>query len=458
MAGWTSDDFYITYRYARNLAQGHGFVFNPGERVFGTTDPGLGLLLGVLHFVTQAPVPLLGAAVFSASLVGIAAILLHEGWNRSHRIETILGGSLLLTSSYVWGNHGAAMPLVLLLLLSSAKLVARNPIGAGLLAGAAVWVRPDAALGVVLLALLLLFEGKRVPWRYVLAAGCVIAAGLVLAWLYFGSPLPNTLGAKTDMAAATPSSWTGLRFWPRAFLPISRHFGGEWPLVLLAAAAGLWPLAARGGRPGRLLALFGVAIAVAYPLLGVPFFSWYVLPCLIAAVYGLAFFAGAVCEALAARVAPLRNGRTAITVCIFALLAFTTVRTSWWFFREAAPTPKVQSYRRGAEWIKAHSAPDASIAYVEIGVIGYYSERPILDLMGLVTPWARPHVLENDLLGALRAKPTEFVLFHPRGRMAPIVGSRWFRRRYREVRWSPAENQEEEALRIYRRRLGRRPG
>ncbi len=35
----TIDDSYITYRYARNLIAGDGFVFNPGERVLGTTTP-----------------------------------------------------------------------------------------------------------------------------------------------------------------------------------------------------------------------------------------------------------------------------------------------------------------------------------------------------------------------------------------------------------------------------------
>ncbi|HEY7214531.1 MAG TPA: hypothetical protein VIC28_07870, partial [Thermoanaerobaculia bacterium] len=296
LGGWTSDDFYITYRYARNLAQGHGFVFNPGERVFGTTDPGLGLLLAALHFVTRLPVPLLGAVVFSASLVGIAAIVLFEGWSRGHRIEPILGGSLLLISSYVWGNHGAAAPLVLLLLLLSAKLAERRMIAAGLLAGAAVWVRPDAAIGVALLALILLWKDKRMPWRFILASGAVVAAGLLSAWLYFGSPLPNTIGAKTDMAKAAVNPWSGVRFWPRAFVPIGRHFGAEWPVMLICGAAGLWPLAKRAGRPGLLLALFGLAMAVAYPLLGVPFFSWYILPCLIAAIYGLAFFAGWLAE------------------------------------------------------------------------------------------------------------------------------------------------------------------
>jgi hypothetical protein len=447
LSGWTSDDFYITYRYARNLAQGQGFVFNPGERVFGTTDPGLGLLLGALHFVLRAPVPLLGTIVFAAALVGIATILLLEGWRRGHWVEPVLGGSLLLVFSYVWGNHGAAAPLVILLLLLAAKLVEPRPIVAGLLSGAAVWVRPDAAIGVALLALIVFWRDRRVPWRFVLASGCVIAAGLILAWLYFGSPLPNTIGAKTDMATATANSWSGARFWPRALVSLRRHLGAEWSLVLICGAVGCWPLAKRAGQPGLLLALFGLAMAAAYPLLGVPFFSWYILPCLIATLYGLAFFAGWV----ASRAPSLR---TVIATAIFVLLAFTTLRNSWHYSRQAGPVPKMQSYRRAAEWIKAHSGPDASIAYVEIGVIGYYSERPILDLMGLVTPAARPYVLRNDLLGALRANPTDYVLSHTRGRMAPIVGSRWFKRRYREVmRFEDPGGGRKGMLLIYQRRL-----
>ena len=46
------DDAYISYRYARNLVEGHGLVFNPGERVEGFTNllwtllVALGLALG----------------------------------------------------------------------------------------------------------------------------------------------------------------------------------------------------------------------------------------------------------------------------------------------------------------------------------------------------------------------------------------------------------------------------
>src|SRR6202022_2682648 len=40
------DDAYITFRYARNLAEGLGLVYNPGEWVLGTTAPLWAILLG----------------------------------------------------------------------------------------------------------------------------------------------------------------------------------------------------------------------------------------------------------------------------------------------------------------------------------------------------------------------------------------------------------------------------
>ena len=37
-SGWVDDDAFISFRYARNWAQGNGLVFNPGERVEGYTN------------------------------------------------------------------------------------------------------------------------------------------------------------------------------------------------------------------------------------------------------------------------------------------------------------------------------------------------------------------------------------------------------------------------------------
>jgi hypothetical protein len=46
------EDYYITYRSSKNLANGHGLVFNVGERLHTFTSP-LGVLLPALsHLLT----------------------------------------------------------------------------------------------------------------------------------------------------------------------------------------------------------------------------------------------------------------------------------------------------------------------------------------------------------------------------------------------------------------------
>jgi hypothetical protein len=41
------DDAFIIFRYAKNLVAGHGFVYNPGERVLGTTAPLWGMVSAI---------------------------------------------------------------------------------------------------------------------------------------------------------------------------------------------------------------------------------------------------------------------------------------------------------------------------------------------------------------------------------------------------------------------------
>ena len=46
--GYVIDDTFIHLQYAKNLKQGFGLVFNPGEPVAGTTSPMWSVLLGWL--------------------------------------------------------------------------------------------------------------------------------------------------------------------------------------------------------------------------------------------------------------------------------------------------------------------------------------------------------------------------------------------------------------------------
>lgn len=75
------DDSYIYYTYASNLASGHGYVFNAGERVNATTSPLYTILLaltyklfGFLPFVT---LPVIGRLISAVSLLLLCYFLIH---------------------------------------------------------------------------------------------------------------------------------------------------------------------------------------------------------------------------------------------------------------------------------------------------------------------------------------------------------------------------------------------
>ncbi|MCB1058387.1 MAG: hypothetical protein KDD11_23035 [Acidobacteria bacterium] len=459
--GRAADDLFITYRYAFNLAHGQGLVFNPGEHVFGLTNPGLALLLAALHELTGVPVHLLGTVVFALALWALASFLLVAARGATEIAVAAVGGTLVVGSTLLWVNNGTEQVPALLLLVVAAMVGRRRPVVAGILAGAAVWLRPEAAIGVGLLVVLEWIEAKRFPWRLVVPAVAVIGLGAGLAELYYGSAFPATFEAKRTMAESRPGSFSGpLRFWFRGGRVLARHWGPLLPLVAALGVVGLWPLAARSHRPLRLVALYGLATAVAYPLLGVPFFPWYAVPAVIAALYGLAAVAVATGRRLAERLLPAyrRTARGLVSAVVAGLVlavplgSMLTVCVPWLEHFEGYG--RYRTYRLAGEWIERHSKTGERIAYGEIGTLAYFSERPVDDLLGITTPRSLPYVRAHDPAGAFLAAPPTFFVEHPQGPHRGLVTRPWFERGYRLVATIPPAPGERGAMKIYRRRDG----
>lgn len=455
-AGLTADDVYITYRYAHNLGEGRGLVFNPGERVFGATEPGVALVLGGLHAATGLPVDRLGAAFTAACLVGLAW-LMFVGLARSGRAaEGVVAGSALLACGYLWDCQGAAGPAVLILLLAAAERMERRPVAAGLLAGAAVWMRPDALLGIALLGIDHLVRRRRPAWRFAGVAAVVVGLGLLAALSYYGTVLPATWLAKRLHAGLRPESWIGFEpFWGFGLRQLAPYLGPlAVPLVALGAI-GLVPLARRGPA-ARTLAALGVAMFAVYPGLRVPFFSWYAIPTVIALLYGAVMALGWL-----ARRAASGGGRPALATAaglatLAAASSFAAGALDWW--RHGAERNwRVPVYGTAGEWLRTHSAPEQAIAFHEIGVLAYTSDRRVEDLLGLVTPRSLPWARQGDVVGAFLARPTEYFLAHSyegQGAFSPLLAREWFKRAYEEVarlRCGPAPDG---FVVIYRRRPG----
>lgn len=445
LAGRSLDDFFITYRYAWNLAHGNGFVFNPGERIYGVTEPGMVFWLAFWHRLTGVPVHWLGTVTTAVGLVATAGLMLGP---RGGRLAPFLGGTLLLGSTFLWAVHGAGVIVVLALLTAAAVCAERRPGLAGGLAGVAVWFRPDAGVGLAALGLLLWRERRRFPVLFTVVAAAVLAAGILASWLYFGTAVPNTLAAKRSFAAWDPAARaSGQAFWSAAVPLLHRHLGSLWPVWAAAGLAGLAPLWRRGGRAGRLLILFGGSLALLYPLLGVPFFAWYVVPPVAALLYG----AGFAVDSLAA----VRGRRPAVALLLFLLLAVPAALRGRRWLNGMASLPHYEAYRAAGLWIRGHCDPPAQVSALEVGTLAYFSERHVEDLLGLVTPEAIPFVERRDVARAFYNHPTEVVVLKPslEGLIGPLRGNPWFLRRYEEAARFPAG--EDDDVVVFRHRRGR---
>jgi arabinofuranosyltransferase len=207
----TTDDPFITYRYAANLLAGHGPVYNVGERVEGFTSPLHLLFMALLLKIAPSVDILFKAKLFSLSL-GALALWLTKWLARAAGLSD---GEGLFAQILVAANNNFALAsinglettlfvcvILTVLLAFLRELSGRGgPLSAGLLF-LALLTRPESSLlFLALLAVRLVWAYRRktlltdgVGWAAVFV---LPAIGLLLARLaYYGMPVPNTYYAK----------------------------------------------------------------------------------------------------------------------------------------------------------------------------------------------------------------------------------------------------------------------
>jgi len=432
--GYSYDDAFITYRYARNWAEGAGLVFNPGERVLGTTAPGYALLLGVLSALTGVDAPAWGTLLAVASLAAVALVLRNVLFDSEAPPAVRAGGPLLFAIAAFllqWNVEmlGAETFPILALGVTAAHLALDRdrPLAAGLLISAAMICRLDAGLLAAILGLALWRERRRFPWAFALAGLLPLAA--FLGWLHaeLGAIVPNTMTAKqSELKLLADPSYTAREWrWLRR--------GLSWTGGLTLGALALWAAieAIRRRPASRLAAVLGLwllAHEAAYRLLGVPFAPWYHVPL----INGLLAAAALGALLLASR---FLRGVTLPIAGAAVLLLPILLPSAIWVARQWGhpPDPRWNGYVEAARIIRQSGG---SVAAVEIGFLGYFSEAPVLDLMGLVSPEALEARRRGNLAELVaRERPDyllDVVLFRPQV-LAPILADPQIAAEYKEV-------------------------
>lgn len=378
--GHTADDAYITFRYARNLVDGKGFVYNPGERVLGITNPLYGLMIAAGMLFGIDPV------IFS-KVVGLAGFLVIglAGWKFLKKTYGDLAAYafvlMLSVDHYTarWFMSGMETAVFSSLVFVSCTLFLEGKeLPAGILAGLSIFVRPEG--GFFLPVMFLLSKEKKRIMPGVLIAGLLF----VFSQAFYGFPIPYSIYAKSVLNEGGPgniveSGYHLLNFilkepFPAFFLMfMSREL-----LVFVAS-----PL----------------LVFLSYFAMRAPVFFWYYAP------YYPLFFLGASVGLL--RVAKGIKGSSKYFVA--AVLLFISVHQIGFAARELY----LQRDALADANVYKEFAVNASgkIAAGDIGIIGYYSGQYVFDLAGLVSPRALECRVDGMMEGCIiELDPDYFVV------------------------------------------------
>lgn len=444
------DDAYIHFRFAQNLASGHGFAFNPGGAVPASTSP---LWVIALTLPALLSLPLWAVAkVYGVVALAVAAVL---AWRLAVRLglapaaALVVGALTALDGRLLWAAPSGmevtlftALSLAAVLALpereeadasvgaAQARLPARRVLLLAALCGLATLARPEGYLLTAVLAVALLahWRDQARSWTRLLLAAAGLYLLLVLPYVAFallttGRPLPTTFYAKASGLGPHTLSTAMTYLVYYILLTISGN-----PALLLAplGAVALWR--GRATRTGRgvlntpvvtpvvtrratLDVIFGT-ISGATPhaaprLIALVSVSWPLALLLEQAIFSpvlyqfaryvmplepfLALWAVVGIERLTRRAAAGEAGgrrdRWRGALPPLALLALLALTLTRWEAYYAASVRDIDDMHVAlGGWVRTHVPAGAPLALNDIGAIGYLSGRPVVDIEGLVTP------------------------------------------------------------------------
>ncbi len=249
---WVCDDAYISFRVSDNLVNGYGLRWNVIERVQVFTNPLWTLLNAAVYAVTRegfytwlgvsATVSLAAYVIVLRQATSAAALMLAGVW-------------LVFSRAFVdFSTSGLENPMTHLLVLVFLLLYLRGsaPVWLGLVAGLGAANRLDS---IVLFAPALALRAWEGPFvdvvRGYLRGFAPLAAWLLFALVYYGTPFPNTAYAKLG---------GDIPFWERVVKGTLYlwEIGRADRVTVLGIMAGA--LCALGSREARRVALVAGAI------------------------------------------------------------------------------------------------------------------------------------------------------------------------------------------------------
>lgn len=381
------DDVYIHSRYAENLLNGTGYSFNPGHIVSADTSPLWVVLIafGGLFTSHLDLVAVLLSSLFYLLLAPAVYRICRETFNLPYSWSVVGGLVTLLSSRLIWAStSGMEVSLACFLtLLILYEHIGRREYGGkmrmreGIFLALGIAARPE-----------IMFLAAIVFADWMIAAlkekkGWSSIAKSIIAFLLFVFPVYWIPLSERGSFIYHSSVVQGARM---SFIPDTGYLWFAFKVLLASFSlpvlfAFLSPIFVRKQKGILILQLFGFGLPILLAFIAPQYrhhgrYFFEVFPVLI--VLGIM---------VSAKLFSDPSKKKIITFAQSFFIAIALIGTVRGTLLSAESVANINDQHLAmASWVNENAGPKDKIAADDVGAIGYFSKRQIVDLTGLVSP------------------------------------------------------------------------
>ncbi len=438
-----SDDSFYYFQVARNAAAGAGVSFDGVEPANGFHPLWFALLLPIYHLFDGLTAPVHAALALEALLDVGAGLLIYSlvvSLTKNRPAGVVGAAAYLLNPTVIMHSvNGLETGVYLfcfclyywyyLRMLGRGKFSTKEIVTLGLLSGLLMLARTDSFILVGVTYAHLVFMRGLFRRPGVVAASIGAAALVVAPWIAwnlstFGTIAQSSAGAYGIVMRGNleASGYTGadifrmrvsdtlqLLIWT---IPTDVFGWGKLLGVVVGLALGLAP--AGGYRTSRVwvavrsacvpLIAF-LALVLTHSLIRGTIKSWYLIPAAAVAAIFLGILLGALDPSALFASARGRIAGALVALVVLSGFAYNGY-TAWGRGMYSWQSEMLMA----AEWVRDNVEADATVGSFNAGIIGYMSEREVVNLDGLVNNTVVPYIEERRLWDYIEKRDIDYLV------------------------------------------------
>jgi arabinofuranosyltransferase len=396
------DDAYIYLRYIKNYVNGFGLVYNPGEKYNALTSPFYTYLLALISLFIKDLNFLV--SVQSFIFIFFSSILFSKIFFKDNILGKVFMSCSLSSFSLLYYCLGMETGVYIFLIALSILFFQNKNQYMFICLALLVGVRTEGILLGVVLVVSWLLHTKKLPSLSILVLSfSLFLFPFIFNYFYYGQMVPHSATAKLYHAKSGN--------WP-SFLEVKYLFNSFFKnnflaLFFLSGTSFLGFVSTFKSNSLNLKILFYlIFLFLFYNTNNIPNYHWYYAPFF----YFFLIFSSVGVVFLIENSKDFFPGKASLFISLLNLLGTFYSLKSYTIYKKDKGIH--EAYFNYGNWFKENTDPKSSIASCEIGIIGYFSNRRIIDILGLTNPYNAELIGKNDYLSWLTFYQPDYILVH----------------------------------------------